>query len=95
MMRAGLFTQFGVSTRDGGVGFKGVEVGSFILVLNGVLLGHHLRVLPECLNIFRGLRGISTGSGDLVAKSTAGDIVASLGGAQHHIEHLVLTTDHI
>ena len=36
VMRTGLFAQLLVSSRDGGVGFKGGEVVSFTLILSGV-----------------------------------------------------------
>jgi len=51
VMRTGFFAQLLVSSRHGGVGFKSGEVVSFTLSLSGVLLGNHLRILPECLNI--------------------------------------------
>ena len=94
VLRAASLAQLSVGAGNRRVFLEGVEVCSLRLLLRGIFLRLHGRVLPERLDAGEGFGG-AIRSGDLAGEGARGHKTVGVPVCTHkHLEHLVLSTDH-
>ena len=95
VLRASRFTQWLIGAWLGRILFQGVQIGSLGLVFLSNLLHRLCRVLPQCHNVIRRCGNSLTDGGNLARESTLNSKLRTALRSQKHLEHLVLSTDHI